>query len=83
MIELFTALPNVAGNWTNELGSKMVIIQNGNTITGRYCTAVSRSPIKSTNYLIGQIGRSIQHNRNVYPIGFTVTYYVSRENVEN
>ncbi|XP_057308429.1 streptavidin-V2-like isoform X1 [Hydractinia symbiolongicarpus] len=62
--------PAIAGTWKNELGSTMVIKQKGRNLVGKYCTAVSRYPLKRPTFdLVGLVGLGTPTS-----IGWVVTY---------
>ncbi|XP_057308432.1 streptavidin-V2-like [Hydractinia symbiolongicarpus] len=64
------SLPTIAGTWKNQLGSTMVITQKGRNLVGKYCTAVSRSPLKRPTFdLVGLVGLGTPTS-----IGWVVTF---------
>ncbi|KQT62072.1 MULTISPECIES: avidin/streptavidin family protein [unclassified Aureimonas] len=44
-----------AGNWTNELGSKMLLVQTGQALSGSYESAVSSGGTTATGTLTGYV----------------------------
>ena len=68
----FLDVPNINGTWKNQLGSNVVFQQEGRTIFGKYCTAVSRRLLQRPHFdLIGNIGTGMPTS-----IGWVVTFHV-------